>query len=917
MRLLRCHIDNFGKFQDYEVDFAENPRVFKEPNGWGKSTLAAFVKVMFYGFANEKKRGDALERERYRYKPWQGGIYGGELEFEAGGKRYLLNRTFGNKEAEDTFALYDAFSRLKCDDFGPEIGEELFQIDQESFLRTIYIVQNDCDTAATDGINAKIGNLADCLGDMNNYEKVQRTLKDLRNSLTPARKTGSLKRQREEIAGMRDELRRMAAASEAVSDLEKKLSECLKERARIVDGRKADQSEWEALAARKALAAKRLHYESILRQCEEKRRAVQDGLASLGGNVPEAETLRRMQERRGEMIRQESLVAANAPSDSERENLTRLRALFAGGLPDEADLRRGRECLNRLEELRADAAKHGLSGEELREYEELKSRFDRQSGYPEERAAKVDEELEEGLRRWNRYMEKENGLGAKRATLSAIRALEQSAENVGREKSADRRRGGRTGKGGLWPAVLVAAILFAAMGALFWRLGQPMAGNAFLCAGGTLALIAGAGSLRGRGNSREEERDVSQEKSPRGDGAAALEAEIARDEERMAQDGAYVADLFGKFGVELADYGEDARLAHDELYRLKNDWWRFRRFQAREKDYRNKGYEEEMRRVREEALGILKPYRGEDAACGGRLAELYAKLLQDRETFLALDAKEKRRERARESAEELGAQIGRFLADHGQDTAVNADEGLRDVARRLSDYESDLKNWESLKGELRDFEQSHDVGELTAPTGEDAESEELLKARMARADERMSELLERIHAYRGQLDERQQELDDLQGLRDRLSELEAAYEADYAYYTNLGVTAEYLEKAKESLSARYVDPMLKSFRRNYEFLTEESGEDFGMDANLHVTRRSMGEWREPRAFSAGSRDLVNILLRVALVEAMYQGEKPFLILDDSFVNLDEERMRTAGKFLRKIAEEYQVIYFTCHESRTP
>ncbi len=94
MRLWKCHIDNFGKFTDFTVDFAENPCVFKEPNGWGKSTLAAFVKVMFYGFANEKKRGDTLERQRLRYKPWQGGSYGGELEFEAGGKRYLLNRTF-------------------------------------------------------------------------------------------------------------------------------------------------------------------------------------------------------------------------------------------------------------------------------------------------------------------------------------------------------------------------------------------------------------------------------------------------------------------------------------------------------------------------------------------------------------------------------------------------------------------------------------------------------------------------------------------------------------------------------------------------------------------------------------------------------------------------------------------------------
>ena len=60
---------------------------------------------MFYGFANEKKRG-LLEKERTKYKPWQGGTYGGSLVFEANGKRYLVERIFGEKERED-------FTRLK------------------------------------------------------------------------------------------------------------------------------------------------------------------------------------------------------------------------------------------------------------------------------------------------------------------------------------------------------------------------------------------------------------------------------------------------------------------------------------------------------------------------------------------------------------------------------------------------------------------------------------------------------------------------------------------------------------------------------------------------------------------------------------------------------------------------------------
>ena len=67
--------------------------------------------------------------------------------------------------------------------------------------------------------------------------------------------------------------------------------------------------------------------------------------------------------------------------------------------------------------------------------------------------------------------------------------------------------------------------------------------------------------------------------------------------------------------------------------------------------------------------------------------------------------------------------------------------------------------------------------------------------------------------------------------------------------------------------------------------------------------------------SLGNRDLIGICMRLALVEAMYEEQKPFLILDDPFVNLDENRTKGAMRFLTEIAKEYQVIYFTCHGSR--
>ena len=56
-------------------------------------------------------------------------------------------------------------------------------------------------------------------------------------------------------------------------------------------------------------------------------------------------------------------------------------------------------------------------------------------------------------------------------------------------------------------------------------------------------------------------------------------------------------------------------------------------------------------------------------------------------------------------------------------------------------------------------------------------------------------------------------------------------------------------------------------------------------------------------------------MRLALVDAMYPDEKPFLVLDDPFVNLDEEKVVHGNELLSKIAGEYQILYFTCHSSR--
>jgi DNA repair exonuclease SbcCD ATPase subunit len=200
MRLIRLHVESFGCLHDLTLDFRDGLNVLCRGNGWGKSTAAALIRVMFYGFLGESRHGE-LENERRRYRPWNGGgIYGGYLIFEAGGNIYRAVRSFGARPKEDTFALYDERTGLESRDYSSDLGEELFRIDAESFARTVFTGQMDVPTGTTSGIHAKLGGKMMPAGDAGNYTDAQARIRQEMNRLSPDRKTGKINALSREIA---------------------------------------------------------------------------------------------------------------------------------------------------------------------------------------------------------------------------------------------------------------------------------------------------------------------------------------------------------------------------------------------------------------------------------------------------------------------------------------------------------------------------------------------------------------------------------------------------------------------------------------------------------------------------------------------------------------------------------------------
>ncbi|MCF0127929.1 MAG: hypothetical protein HUJ70_05135, partial [Pseudobutyrivibrio sp.] len=184
-----------------------------QENGWGKSTFSAFIKAMFYGmdYAPTKK----ILIDRKHYLPWDGTKCGGVLVFEADGKRYRINRSFGKTDKDDTFELYDEATGLPSEDFSEDIGQELFKVDKDSFEKTVYMPQSSLSTGMTDSINAKMGGLSEAKNDISNFDSALKLMKEAKADYTRNSKVNPGKQQalKQEISRVKEQLERLPAVN--------------------------------------------------------------------------------------------------------------------------------------------------------------------------------------------------------------------------------------------------------------------------------------------------------------------------------------------------------------------------------------------------------------------------------------------------------------------------------------------------------------------------------------------------------------------------------------------------------------------------------------------------------------------------------------------------------------------------------
>ena len=840
MKLTRLHVENFGKLQNFDYSFDKGLNVLLEENGWGKSTLAAFIKAMLYGMpASSKQSLD--ENERKKYMPWQGGAYGGSLEFSTATGKYRIERFFGAKENGDSFALYDLATNCESQRYSQNVGEELFGIDADGFSRTVYLSQHATIAKGdNNSITAKLGDLLDDVDDIGSFDDAMAALDKRRKYYKMTGDRGRIADIEREIASLRAQIEQLCRTEETMRQKETELSvltERMRETGASIEDVRAKLRRAGVARERAVLVAQKEKMQKELSTLEESAHALD---VRMKGKHPTPEEIDGKRQLLNSIYEARARVNEIASITAQTEKYEILKPDFAGTLPSR-------------EELAA------MLSANL----ELQNIAHREAGLhtPTESAA---------ARHFAKFAPPTEG---EIKALSDALVAEETARSAKREQKGSAKR---------TPAIVCAVLAAVSLIAAFFT--API----LFAVAGVLGILFLVFFLK-----KNEQKDVPTES----------EAEIAA-RQMLSRYGLSTEGNLRDFLTELSLLSRQWR--EGEVAEQK----RVKALQSlrAQKQQLLRGLQEKFR-AWEIVLPPKNDYRDDIEALRRDVVRI---------TRAAAEAEQRNRRREAAVAEQkrLQAEFTPFLRHFDPEGKMKPSECLD----RVQEWETEYRRLSHRIPQLRE-----EIARFASEKGISASSEQ------------ENAILPDINALSAREREMQKELDQMQSRQaelrshigrlatdaERLPEVEATVRAleeelslARANSTTIANTAQFLEEAKSGLSTRYLADMQTSFSSLLQTLMDGAAPESVMDTSFKVKLREGGKTQHPESLSQGWRDAVQFCVRLSLTDALYaEGEKPPIILDDPFVNLDERRLTAAKQLLASLADKYQILYLVCHAER--
>lgn len=144
MKIKRVDLINFGKFNNYHLDFDDSFNLIYGLNESGKSTMHAFISFMLFGVNKANTKRKTKIKDYLRYKPINKNEYSGRMIFEKDGFTYEIYRDFLN----DTYFVskngLDITEDIKRENSisNKSIGEIILGFSRNVFTASTYISQS-------------------------------------------------------------------------------------------------------------------------------------------------------------------------------------------------------------------------------------------------------------------------------------------------------------------------------------------------------------------------------------------------------------------------------------------------------------------------------------------------------------------------------------------------------------------------------------------------------------------------------------------------------------------------------------------------------------------------------------------------------------------------------------------------------
>jgi len=789
MKITKLHIENFGKLQNYDIDFSKGITTIYEENGFGKSTLAVFIMSMFYGL-NKNSKHDLDENLFNKYNPWQGGVYGGSLCFECERGKFRIERIFGGK-GKGSYMLYNTDNGLQSNEFTEKIGDEIFGIDADAFIKSIYIPQRDISSSMPSSIISRLSNTSLDDNDINSYDSAVSKLKNERKIYQLERgQGGKIWDNNNKINQNNYEIERLEDDIKGLPLLEKRIIEIDDE---IVKS-KEEQSEQNKVRDQLALA-------------EQQQNEVQK--------------------------KHKIYLEMSKKAELQKEAVAQLKAFFdTKTMPTDTEL------------LKADAdyTEYNLylneQVEDLTEEEENSLNHYRETfeqGIPNE------VEIDITRRAFSNY----------NASITEKSRLQTDLDRLKNERMQKANGKKQTNK----LVILVSALIFLSLALIFGAISVlkenilplTVLAAAFACFGiglVTYYLIA---------KKKDEEVDETAQKST---DEESLEGKLKEHESIITNNEKTVSAFREKYNVSDSDF----------LSGLMN-------LNTEKGNYKNL-LEKETKIAEKHNKQVEKIKSAKDKLT--QFLSVYYKIDDDRQIKALLD--------------NLKIRCSKIKAE--EVAYANAFKNLNDFIEQ-----NDI-----------DVTSLSEIVDYTVPLIE-------AKEKYKNLQDKIIELNKEKINKENKIKDIEAEQQRLINLLDENSRLQADVEL-FEYHCNIiNKTLDMLAKAKENLSMRYLEPIKNGFAKYSDLLLDGGVGEFVLDTNFNVSIIECGQQREIDYFSEGYKSLIDVCLRFALIDALFGNEKPVVILDDPFVNFDDDKLKMAKKMLKLIAEDFQIIYFVCHESR--